>query len=186
MIARPTTCVSAHGLRKCARSLSPDLSPQIQRLAARFRRRSCWGTLSARTSWGPLGYMAVQASSIVIQREEVAITAHGVETAKSQHHMPPQRTKDMFSYVDVKIPLGRSLGDKWVGGATGQEKRTLPSSSSCATTRRTMPTPRCSRSMLYVIRSIPIWSLTSDLAHCFPKLVLSNVLTVAIQLRIRT
>jgi hypothetical protein len=29
-------------------------------------------------------------------------------------------------------------------------------------------------------------SLTSDLAHCFPKLVLSNVLTVAIQLRIRT
>jgi hypothetical protein len=39
---------------------------------------------------------------------------------------------------------------------------------------------------LVVIKSIPIWSLTSDLAHCFPKLVLSNVLTVAIQLRIRT
>jgi hypothetical protein len=40
--------------------------------------------------------------------------------------------------------------------------------------------------MFMLIRSIPIWSLTSDLAHCFLKLVLSNVLTVVLQLRIRT
>ena len=37
---------------------------------------------------------------------------------------------------------------------------------------------------LLVRRSISIWSLTSDLAHCFLKLVLSNVLTAVIQLQV--
>ena len=41
-------------------------------------------------------------------------------------------------------------------------------------------------SLYILIRFIPIWSLTSDLAHCFLKLVLSNVLTIVLQLRIRT
>ena len=39
---------------------------------------------------------------------------------------------------------------------------------------------------LHLRRSISIWSLTSDLAHCFLKLVLSNVPAAVIQLQVRT
>jgi hypothetical protein len=60
--------------------------------------------------------------TVVIKREELAITAEDHRNAEAHGHMPSHRARDCFSDRDALQILERSVQAKRAGGALGTER----------------------------------------------------------------